>query len=105
MVEPLLDGFVSYHVPKPSRFIRINCPLQIEVSERHKVRHRLCSAFFARDEVELTVDAPVVRHRIRGAVLKHQLRVALRDGTGEHVHWRWRDEIPDRIWDGIRNRV
>src|SRR5262249_47884836 len=105
VVEPLLDRFVSFHEPKPSRFIRINRPLHVELAERHNVGHRLRSAFFGRDEVKLIVDAPVVRHRVRGAVLEHQLRMALRDGTGEHGRWRWRDEIPHRIWDKIWDRI
>jgi hypothetical protein len=58
VVEPLLDRFVPYREPNRSRFIRINCPLHIEVGERHNVRHRRCSAFFGRDEVRLIVDAP-----------------------------------------------
>ncbi len=63
------------------------------------------SCFFDRDEVELIVDAPVVRHHVRRAVLEHQLRVARRAREDERVrwHWRqrvrwhWRDEIPHRI--------
>jgi hypothetical protein len=50
--------------------------LHIEIAERHGVRHRLGSAFFTRNEVELIVDAPIVFHRIYRAVLEDQLRVA-----------------------------
>ena len=71
MFEPLLDGFISYQEPEPSRFIGINCSLHIEIAKRHNVRHKLGSAIFGRDEVELIVDAPVVRHDIRSAVLKN----------------------------------
>jgi len=97
VLEPLLDRFVSYKEPKPLRCIRVSCPLHIEVRERHGVRHGLRSAFFDRDEVELIVDAPVVRHHVRRAVLEHQLRVARRAREDERVRWHWRDEIPHRI--------
>jgi hypothetical protein len=105
VLEPLLDRFVSYKEPKPPRCIRVSCALHIEVPERHGVRHGLRSAFFDRDEVELIVDTPVVRHHVRRAVLEHQLRVARRAREDERVrwHWRqrvrwhWRDEIPHRI--------
>jgi len=105
VLEPLLDRFVSYKEPKPLRYIRVSCPLHIEIRERHGVRHGLRSAFFDRDEVELIVDTPVVRHHVRRAVLEHQLRVAPRPREDERVcwHWRqrvrwlWRDEIPHRI--------
>ena len=105
VLEPLLDRFVSYHEPKASRCIRIDRPLRIEVAEGHNMRDGLCSSFFGRDEVKLIVDAPVVGHRIRNTVLEHQLRVALRDGSGKHVRRRWRNKIPNRIWDKIRNRI
>ena len=104
VLKPLLDRFVSYKEPKPLRCIRVSCPLHIEVRERHGVRHGLRSAFFDRDEVELIVDAPVVRHHVRRAVLEHQLRVARRVAADDRVRWRdervrwqWRDVIPDRI--------
>jgi len=105
LLEPLLDRFVSYKEPKPLRCIRVSCPLHIEVRERHDVRHALRSAFFDRGEVELIVDAPVVRHHVRRAVLEHQLRVARRAREDERVvwhwlqrvRWHWRDEIPHRI--------
>src|SRR4029077_18826420 len=106
VLEPLLDRFVSYQEPKPLCCICVSCPLHIEVPERHSVRHGLRSAFFDRNEVELIVDAPVIRHRVRRAVFKHQLRAAHRFAADEHVGWRWRDErvrwqwrdvIPDRI--------
>jgi hypothetical protein len=97
VLEPLLDRFVSYKEPKLLRCIRVSCPLHIEVRERHGVRHGLRSAFFDRDEVELIVDAPVVRHHVRRPVLEHQLRVARRARKGERVRWHWRDEIPHRI--------
>ena len=106
VLEPLLDRFVSYQEPKPLCCIRASCPLHIEVPERHSVRHGLRSAIFDRNEVELIVDAPVIRHRVRRAVFEHQLRVAHRFAADEHVGWRWRDErvrwhwrdvIPDRI--------
>jgi hypothetical protein len=106
VLEPLLDRFVSYQEPKPLRCIRVSCPLHIEVPERHSVRHGLRSAFFDRNEVELIVDAPVVRHHVRRAVFEHQLRVARRFAADDRVRWHWRDErvvwqwrdvIPDRI--------
>jgi len=106
VLEPLLDRLVSYQEPKPLCCVCVSCPLHIEVPERHSVRHGLRSAFFDRNEVELIVDAPVVRHRVRRAVFEHQLRVAHRFAADEHVGWRWRDErvrwqwrdvIPDRI--------
>jgi len=43
--------------------------LHIKVSEGHRVGHGLCSTFFDRDEVELIVDAPVVRHSVMRALL------------------------------------
>ncbi len=105
VLEPLLDRFVSHHEPKPSRCLRFSCPLHIEVPERHGVRHGLRSTFFHRDEVELIVDAPVVRHGVRRAVLEHQLRVALRGAADKHVRWQWRDEIRDRIRDRVRDWI
>ena len=43
VVEPLLDGFISYQEPKPSRFIRINCPLherrRSKIALRYRGRH------------------------------------------------------------------
>ena len=87
VLEPLLDRFVSYYEPKPLRCIGVSCPLHIEVVERHGVRYGLRSAFFDRDEVELIVDAPVVRHGVRRAVLEHQLRVARRGVADKRVRW------------------
>ena len=104
VLEPLLDRFVSYQEPKPLCCICVGCPLHIEVREGHSVRYRLRSAFFDRNEVELIVDAPVVRHRVGRAVLEHQLRVARRVAADDRVRWRdervrwqWRDVIPNRI--------
>ena len=85
VLEPLLDRFVSYHEPKPLRYIRVSCPFHIEVLERHSVRHGLRSAFFDGDEVEFIVDAPVVRHGVRRAVLEDEPRVARRGAADKHV--------------------
>ena len=76
VLQPLLDRFISYQEPKSLFGICVRCPLHIEVPERRSVRHRLGSTFFDGNEVELIVDAPVVRHRIYRPVVKHQLRVA-----------------------------
>ena len=87
VLKPLLDRFVSYHELKPLRCICVGCALHIEILERHGVRYGLRSTFFDRDEVELIVDAPVVRHGVRRAVLEHQLRVARRGAADKHVRW------------------
>ncbi len=76
VLQPLLDRFISYQEPKSLFGIRVSCPLHIEVPERRRVRYRLGSTFFDGNEVELIVDTPVVRHRIRRAVFQDQLRVA-----------------------------
>jgi hypothetical protein len=76
VLQPLLDRFISYEEPKSLGGICVSCPLHIEVLERGSVRNRPGSTFFDSKEVELIVDAPVVRHRIRGAVFEHHLRVA-----------------------------
>jgi len=105
VLEPLLDRLVSDHEPESLRFIGVSCFLNIEIRERQAVRHRFCSTFLGRNEVELIVDAPIIRYGVGRSVLKHQLWVGRRDGAGEHVRRRWRDEIPDRIGDGIRNWI
>lgn len=76
MLQPLLDRLVSDYEPKSLGGKGVSSRLDIEVRKRHGVRHRLGSTFFARNEVELIVDAPVVGHRVGRAVLEDQLRVA-----------------------------
>src|SRR4051812_44728249 len=73
VLQPLLDRFISYYEPKSLGDSCGSGPLHIQVPEGHRVRHRLRSAFFARNEVELIVDAPAVSDAIRRAVLEHQL--------------------------------
>lgn len=107
VLQPLLDRFIFYEEPKSLCGICVSCPLHIEVPERRSVRHRLASIFFDGNEVELIVDAPVVRHRIYRAVVEHQLRMARRlaaveivgwrEGDERLVGWKWRNKIPDRI--------
>jgi hypothetical protein len=76
VLEPLVDRFISDYEPKSLGGSCVSCALHIEVAERRGVWHRLVAALFARNEVELIVDAPVVGHRVCRAVFEDQLRVA-----------------------------
>jgi hypothetical protein len=88
VLQPLLDWFISYYEPKSLGDSCGGGPFHIEIPERHGVGHRLGSAFFDGDEMELIVDAPVVRHRIGGVVLEDQLWAALGLAGEEKVRWR-----------------
>ena len=99
VLQPLLDRFISYYEPKSLGDSCGGRPLHIEVPERHRARHRLGTAFFNGNEMELIVDAPVVRDRISGVVLEDQLRAAGRLAGEEKVGGRERD---DRLRGRIR---
>ena len=73
VLQPLLDRLIPEDEPKSFSGVCVRCPLHIKIPERHNVRDRLGSAFFDRNEMELIVDAPVVRDAIRRAVLEHRL--------------------------------